>query len=210
MVQQSSETKRPDWISNTLVLAPFSKWIINNSFESTQYVIQSHLLLIHFNPCVKNLGITTSLSAETPSSAAFQDIGGPWRDKAAKISPLKWSRKKNGPLSAGGEALQGLAGLVWPRPSSQPLPPPALPRPLNSRLPSSESICYQIKRRASDSLLFSAAADLYAECKTDALCDTYLWWAPLSQDLLQLPSTGCVRAALWWLVFPLSCQCQTH
>lgn len=63
-----------------------------------------------------------------------------------------------------------------------PATPP--PEPLNSRLPSSESICYQIKRRASDSLLFSAAADLYAECKTDALCDTYLWWAPLSQDLL--------------------------
>lgn len=55
---------------------------------------------------------------------------------------------------------------------------------LNSSLPSSESICYQIKRRPPDSLLFSTLADLYAECKTDALCDTYLWWALLSQDLL--------------------------
>lgn len=116
-------------------------------------------------------------SEEMSSSATCQGIGSPWKDNAAKISSHKWSGKKNGPLSAGGEALRGLAGLVWPRHS----PPP---EPLNSRLPSSESICYQIKRRASDSLLFSAAADLYAECKTDALCDTYLWWAPLSQDLL--------------------------
>ncbi len=67
---------------------------------------------------------------------------------------------------------------------------PVLPRlggvggALNSSLPSSESICYQIKRRPPDSLLFSTLADLYAECKTDALCDTYLWWALLSQDLL--------------------------
>lgn len=58
---------------------------------------------------------------------------------------------------------------------------PVLPRlgsgggALNSSLPSSESICYQIKRRPPDSLLFSTLADLYAECKTDALCDTYLW-----------------------------------
>lgn len=80
------------------------------------------------------------------------------------------------------EKLFGVSQVL--RDPAPPFPNPPSPQPLNSRLPSSESICYQIKRRASDSLLFSAAADLYAECKTDALCDTYLWWAPLSQDLL--------------------------
>lgn len=62
--------------------------------------------------------------------------------------------------------------------NSQALTDPATPlvsKALNSPLPSSESICYQINRRESDSLLFSTLADLYAECKTDALCDTYLW-----------------------------------
>lgn len=99
--------------------------------------------------------------------------------KAISLTPDPEGGEKNiVALSAGEEACQSLTGLKWPIHS------PLLLKALNSPLPSSESICYQIKRLAPDSLLFSTLADLYAECKTDALCDTYLWWDLLSQDLL--------------------------
>lgn len=176
-------------ISTTLVLQSSSKWFINNS-------------LYKYNKWIY------SADWSDPKSAAFNYFSllalrilasqcHCWRSRRrchhlrhAEASAVheKITRRRLVPTSdperkmdhyQQEERLFGVSQVLC-----DPATPPLPPEPLNSRLPSSESICYQIKRRASDSLLFSAAADLYAECKTDALCDTYLWWAPLSQDLL--------------------------
>lgn len=185
--RRSNETRSPKW---NVRLNMSHKWVINNSSISTQYVnlaskinqIQRHLLLIHFQSFALRLSSSRRLcwSNNAGNVVKFRDTVAPRRENASKISAHKWTGKEKWIIIRRRRNSTGYRRSCV----TTPLLHPPLPKPFKSRLPSSESICYQIKRRASDSLLFSAAADLYAECKTDALCDTYLWWAPLSQDLL--------------------------